>query len=232
MINDKRILAIIPARAGSKRLPNKNILELSGKPMVLWTIDAAINSKYIDKIILSSDSENILNLFKKSERILLQKRPEFLASDRASSFDVIKYCLEQLDEVFDILVLLQPTSPLRTFEDINAALEFYINMDANSVISVCKTEHSPLWSNTLPKDFNMSGFINKEIINRRSQDLPDYYRLNGAVMISSIMHLLKHKSFFSEQNTFAYIMPKERSVDIDDEYDFIIARALLNNKMI
>ncbi len=228
MLNNKKILAIIPARGGSKRLKNKNILKLAGKPLINWTIEAAINSQYIDNVLVTTDSENISKIAIKCGASVPSLRPKHLAKDTTSSFDVVEYCINNLNEKFDILILLQPTSPLRNNIDIDDALIFFEKKNAKAVVSVCETEHSPLWSNTLPNDFSMDKFIKKENVNIRSQDLPTYYRLNGAIYISNIKDLLFQKQFILKQKTYAYIMSQEKSVDIDNKLDFLIAEAVIN----
>ena len=225
MLNRKTFLAIIPARGGSKRLPRKNILDLAGKPLIAWSIEAGLQSKYIDKVIVTSDDDEILNIAKKfgSETI---KRPDKLASDTATSFDAIKHTIENIDR-YDYIVLLQPTSPLRTAAQIDGAIELLESKNADAIVSVCEMDHSPLWSNMLPKDGSMNDFIRDEVKNKRSQDLEPYYRLNGAIYIIKTDKLLEEKSFFIEKNIFAYRMDRESSVDIDEEMDFIIATALM-----
>ena len=221
MLNGKNFLAIIPARGGSKRLPHKNVLNLAGKPLIGWSIDAALQSNYIDKVIVSSDDEKILNIAKQFGSNTI-KRPDILASDIATSFDAIEHTIANT-EPYDYIVLLQPTSPLRTAVNIDEAIELLIDKNANSIVSVSEMEHSPLWSNTLPNDDNMSHFIRDEIKNTRSQDLQKFYRLNGAIYICKTSELLNNKSFFLKTSTYAYRMSRESSIDIDEEMDFKIA---------
>lgn len=234
MYGNKRILAVIPARGGSKRLPNKNIKELCGKPLISWSVDAGLKSKYIDKLIVSTDSDEIAKVSKKSGADVPFIRPDYLATDSASSFDVIKHsieCLGNKGEHYDYLVLLQPTSPLRTTEDIDLAIEELFSKKANSVTSVCEVDHSPLWSNTLPKNHSMNNFIRKSARGKNSQELNTYYRINGAVYVCLIKSLLEEKSFISKSKSFAYVMDKKKSVDIDTELDFIIAETILKNHL-
>ncbi|MDC1038373.1 acylneuraminate cytidylyltransferase family protein, partial [Candidatus Marinimicrobia bacterium] len=205
MIDGKSILAVIPARRNSKRLPNKNILILVGKPLIAWSIEAGLKSKYIDKVVVSSDSNEILDISKKNGANIV-KRPSELASDFAISFDAIKHTIDILDEKFDFVILLQPTSPLRKSEHIDEALELLINKKGYAVISVCETDHSPLWANKLSKDVSMVGFLKDETLNKRSQDLETYYRLNGAIYICKSEKLLEEKSFFLKENIYAYKM--------------------------
>ena len=127
---------------------------------------------------------------------------------------------------YDYVVLLQPTSPLRSEKHIDEAIELLEEKSADAIISVCETEHSPLWCNTLPQDSSMSTFLRDEVLNKRSQDLPKYYRLNGAIYICKTEKLLENKGFFIKENIYAYKMDKKNSVDIDEEIDFIIAREI------
>lgn len=221
MYTDKTFLAIIPARGGSKRLPRKNVLDLNGKPLMAHTIEAGLKSKYIDKVIVSSDDEEILNISQKYGALTI-KRPDRLASDTATTFDAIKHAIENTNE-HDYIVLLQPTSPLRDENHIDEAIELLEAKGADAVVSVCEMDHSPLWSNTLPEDANMSMFLRDEVLNKRSQDLEKYYRLNGAIYICKTEKLLEEESFFLKENIFSYVMDRESSVDIDEEIDFKIA---------
>ena len=227
MYKNKTFLGIIPARGGSKRLPRKNMLDLCGKPLIAWSIEAGLNSKYIDKVVVSSDDDEILNISSNfgAETI---KRPVELASDTATTFDAIKHTIENVEK-YDYIVLLQPTSPLRNAKHIDEAIELLEIKNADAVVSVCEMDHSPLWSNTLPNDGNMRGFLREEILNKRSQDLEKYYRLNGAIYICKTEKLLEEKGFFLKDNIFAYVMDRESSVDIDEEIDFKIAEVILKS---
>jgi len=226
MINNKKILAVITARAGSKRLPNKNILNLAGKPLIAWTIDTAKKTKYIDKLIVSTDSKDIAEISKIYGAEIPFLRPKELANDKADSISVLKHSIEFFNKEYDYILLLQPTSPLRTTIDINKAIEM-LNKETKAVVSVCETEHSPLWSNTLPKDLSMANFIRPEIKNKRTQDLPKYYRLNGAIYISEIDYFYQNNGFIGNK-TRAYIMSQQNSVDIDTELDFMFCEVLIN----
>ena len=220
-----KYLAIIPARGGSKRVPRKNVLDLCGKPLIAYTVEAALKSKYIDKVVVSSDDEEILQISKKfgAETI---KRPDILASDTATTFDAIKHAIDSLEK-YEYIVLLQPTSPLRNSKHIDEAIELLKEKKASAVVSVCEMEHSPLWSNTLDDTLSMNNFLKDEVLNKRSQDLEKYYRLNGAIYICKTELLLKEKSFFLKENIFAYIMDRKSSVDIDEEIDFKMAEFFL-----
>lgn len=228
MYKDKSFLAIIPARGGSKRLPRKNVLDLAGKPLIAWSIETGLKSKYIDQVIVTSDDEEILEISKQfgAETI---KRPEEFASDTATTFDAIKHTIDNMEK-YDYVVLLQPTSPLRNFKHLDEAIELLEFKNADAVISVCEMGHSPLWSNTLPENGDMIGFIQDEVKNKRSQDLEKYYRLNGAIYICDTNRLLDETSFLLSKNIFAYTMDRESSVDIDEELDFSLAKILIDRR--
>ena len=222
---NKTFLAIIPARGGSKRLPRKNILDLCGKPLISWSIEAALKSKYISKVVVSSDDEEILNISSNFGADIIKRSYE-LANDTATTFDAIKHTINNLEK-YDYIVLLQPTSPLRNEKHIDEAIELLEEKQADAIVSVCEMDHSPLWSNILPEDGNMRGFLREEILNKRSQDLEKYYRLNGAVYICKTDKLLENKSFFLKDNIFAYIMDRKSSIDIDEEIDFLFAERVI-----
>jgi len=224
MHNNKTFLGIIPARGGSKRLPRKNVLNLDGKPLIAHTIVAGKQSKYIDDVIVSSDDDEILEVSKKYGSTTI-KRPEKLASDTATTFGAIKHTIENVKK-YNYIVLLQATSPLRNSQHIDEAIELLVSKNADAVVSVCEMDHSPLWSNTLDETLSMSCFLSDEVLNKRSQDLEMYYRINGAIYICKTTKLLEEKSFLIKDNIFAYKMDRESSIDIDEEIDFKIAEVL------
>ncbi len=160
-------------------------------------------------------------------------RPKELAEDNAKGIDVVLHAIDWLkknnkQKQYDLLMLLQPTLPLRATEDIDKAIELLFLKEAKAIVSVCEVDHHPLWANTLPEDARMKDFIRKEIINKNRQELPVFYRLNGAIYLAYCNYIKEHKSFFGK-DTFAYIMPKEKSIDIDDEFDFLFTELLLNH---
>ena len=232
MYNNKRIIGIIPARGGSKGLPGKNILIFSGKPLIAWSIEQAISSGILDTVIVNTEDKKIAQVARKYGAEIPFIRPKELAEDNVNLIDVILYILEKLisdGDLYDVLVLLQPTSPLRTGEDIKNAIDIFFKKDAKAVVSVCEAEHIPLWTNILPPDGCMKDFIKCEIINRNRQDLPVYYRINGSIYVADTNFLRIEKTFYSEK-TYAYIMPQERSIDIDTLLDFQIAQFLHTQK--
>lgn len=225
MYKNKSFLGFIPARGGSRRLPRKNTLDFCGKPLIAWTIEASQRSKYIDKVLVSSEDNEILNISNKLKATSI-KRPINLASDTSRTFDALIHA-STLIEKYDYQVLLQPTSPLRNEKHIDNAIEFLEKKNADAIISVCETDHSPLWTNTLDDSLSMKNFIDKDFLNKRSQDLDKYYRLNGAIYICKTSKLLKEKTFFLKENIYAFKMDKSVSIDIDDEFDFEVAKNLM-----
>jgi CMP-N,N'-diacetyllegionaminic acid synthase len=227
-----KFLAIIPARGGSKRLPRKNLLQLGGKPLIAWTIEAALRCPYIDEVMVTTDDSEIAEVSKKYGAKIPFLRPDELASDNATSFDAVKHAVDfyraELGKEFDFIIMLQPTSPLRTSFNISEAIKQCAEKQASAIISVCEVDHSPLWMNTLPSDQSMSYFIREDVKNKRSQDLPKNYRLNGAIYICEVSRMLNEKTFFISQDIYAYIMSKETSIDIDDLFDFNLASYLIS----
>ena len=228
MFKNKTFLAIIPARGGSKRLPRKNILNLCGKPLISWSIEAGLKSKYIDKVVVSSDDTEILNISNEL-KVQVIKRPDELASDTSTSFDAVKHAIDNL-ESYEYILLLQPTSPLRNENHIDKAIEILEEKNADAVVSVCEMNHNLLLSNTLDDSLSMEGFISDNLLNNRRQDLKKHYRLNGAIYLCKTDKLLKEKSFFLKKNIFAYVMNSNNSIDIDRKEDFELASLYLSQK--
>jgi len=222
-------LVVIPARGGSKRLPRKNLLPLAGKPLIQWTIEAAKKSIVGSNVVVSTDDEEIATIARSAGADVPFLRPKELAGDSVTTIDVIKDVIYRLG-ISDNIVLLQPTSPLRTEQHINEAVALFEEKQANAVVSVCEIDHPVEWSNSLPNDHNMDNFISNDVRNIRSQDLPTRYRLNGAIYIAKTKVLLKESSFLIGKGSFAYPMKRNVSVDIDDKTDFFFAEALMSHK--
>jgi len=230
MYKEKTILGLIPARGGSKGLPRKNIRPLLGKPLIAWTIEQAKVSKYVDKVVVSTDDEEIAEVAKQYGAKVPFMRPKELARDDTPGIDVVFHAMnwftKNKNKQYDLIILLQPTSPLRTAEDIDKAIELLFLKKAKAIVSVCEVDHHPLWTNTLPENGCMKDFIRKEIMNKNRQELPTFYGLNGAIYLAYWDYIKEQKGFFGKE-TFAYIMPKERSVDIDSELDLKLAEILM-----
>ena len=215
-------LGIILARGGSKGLPNKNLLNCNGKPLIEWTIIAAVNSN-LNKIIVSSDNDEILKIGKKYPNVILDKRPSRLAEDFTSSEEVITYILQKYDILCDNLVLLQPTSPCRLSHHINDALIQFSEQDScDCLISTIKVSNKYLKSfikvnnKAHPIGDNSFPFV-------RRQDLPMLYMSNGAIYIASIKYFTKKKSLFSPERTVMFEMNRVSSIDIDTLKDLELA---------
>lgn len=218
MKNLPKILAIITARGGSKGLPKKNILNLAGKPLIAWTIEAAQQSRYIDKVILSSDDDEIISVAHDFKCEVPFRRPAELATDEASSVDVLFHAIEKVSG-YDYVALLQPTSPLRTSSDIDSAFELMLSSKATSCSSVCETAKSPYWMFSMQSNKVLSRLLQLPTNGHRRQSLPVTYELNGAIYLLNIETLYSEKSLITDK-TIGYEMCRERSIDIDNLADF------------
>lgn len=221
-----KILAIIPARKGSKGILNKNIKNIAGKPLIYWTIDAAKKSKYISEICVSTNCTEIAKISSQFGIDVNKLRPNDLAEDETMISDVILHELSFFNKA-EIICLLQPTSPLRTYKHIDEAISNFFADNASALVSVMKTKHSPLWSFEVNDKNHINPFFSWEKMNKRRQDLPETYMLNGAIYLAKKDFFKKNKSFFSN-NTIVYKMDSNVSIDIDDIDDFILAE----NKLI
>lgn len=210
-------------------MPRKNLRPLYGKPLIAWTIEAAHKSRYIDHVVISTDDAEIASVAKDWKAEVPFLRPAELATDTATMVAVVIHALDILKSqgtTFDLFMLLQPTSPLRTQEDIDSAVETIFQRNALSIISVCQVEHHPFYANILTDDLCLKDFIRPEVRNKNRQELPAYYRLNGALYLCFCDQFRQEKGFFGAR-TYALVMPQERSVDIDSEIDFALSEALL-----
>lgn len=220
------VLAIIPARGGSKGIPRKNLIEVAGKPLIQWTIEAALESEIITEIVVSSDDEEILSFSKGFENIICIKRPVELAQDNSPTVPVMIHAINQLKDQFDYVVLLQPTSPLRNSKDIDDAFDVLVKSNGNSLISVVQPEHHPYKSFKRDNNGFLSGIINNEFPFTPRQELPEVYQPNGAIYIIEKDVFLEFENLFT-QNTIPFSMPPNKSLDIDTEEDLEKITALL-----
>jgi len=222
------IIAIIPARGGSKKLPRKNIRLLNGRPLIYYTIKAAQKSKYLERIIVSTEDKEIAEIAKKFGAEVIN-RPRELARDETPTLPVLQHVIRHLEEKEDyrpdVIVILQPTSPLRTPEDIDAAVKKFRETKCDSVVSVCEVEHPIHWMYTLDGD-RMKPLMKDGARITRRQDAPMVYRLNGAVYVTRRDTIMKENKVLTD-DTRAYIMPAERSIDIDTKLDFKVAEIIL-----
>ena len=229
MWNNKSFLAIIPARSGSKGLKDKNIMLLKNKPLIAYTIEAAQKANIFDDIIVSTDSSLYQNIAIKSGASAPFLRPNDLSGDTATSKEAILHTLKELKKQgkdYDYFMLLQPTSPLRTAENILESIEVLRKEQANAVVSVCKANHSQDLMMYLQENNCLDGLL-KGIPSIR-QKQKETYVLNGAIYLCNTSYYLKYENFY-EARCYAYIMDKYHSVDIDDIYDFKYAEALFDN---
>ncbi|MBU3190620.1 acylneuraminate cytidylyltransferase family protein [Clostridium bowmanii] len=228
MINED-ILAIIPARGGSKGILRKNIKILNGKPLIAYTIEEALKSKYIKRVIVSTEDEEIASISKAYGSEVPFLRPKELANDDTATIDCILHMLDSLREkeryIPKYVCLLQCTSPLRTVEDIDGTIEKLLKTGIDGSVSVCEAEVNPYWTNIFDGD-KLKYFIEEGRQIVRRQDLPKIYRVNGAVYVIK-MNVLMHKKTFETENITGYVMNNEKSLDIDNEIDFKFAELLM-----
>lgn len=217
MYKNKKILALITARKNSVRLKKKNFLTFFKKPLIYWTISSALKSKYLDSIYVSTDMVEILKFSKKFKKIKTLRRKRSLSTSNISSYEVINDFLKK-QKNYDYICLLQPTSPLRTNADIDSSIEKIVEKNCTSLISISKRVNG-----------NLKVSLNTEgLLNNKSKNKSEYY-INGAVYITKMGKKKTIKSFMTSK-TLGYIMPKSRSIDIDNLKDFKKAENYIKNK--
>lgn len=226
------ILAIIPARGGSKGLPRKNVLPLLGEPLIAYTIKEAKKSKYITRIIVTTDDDEIAGISLKYGAEVPFRRPKELAGDNTSTNDVIEHVLNVIvkeeEKLPDIICLLQCTSPLRTVSDIDSTIEKMLKTNSDSAVAVCEVESNPYWTNIFEGE-RLEYFLEEGKNITRRQDLPKIYEINGAVYVARTESFKKYKTL-ETPNMTGYVMEKEKSIDIDTLIDFKMAEFILINK--
>ncbi len=228
-----KILAIIPCRSGSKGLKDKNIKELCGKPLCAYTIEAAIEANCFEEVHFSTDSAEYAKIAEKYGAKVPFLRDSILATDTSSSWDVVKKVTQRYAEkgkVFDAVMILQATSPLRSSEDILNAIKLFKEKSANAIVSVAETEHSPYWSAELPEDGNMAVFHERVKNVYRRQEGAVSFSLNGALYLVKVPYLFECENIFQER-CYAYVMPQERSFDIDTQFDFDLCSFLMSERL-
>jgi len=228
MIEGKTILAVIAARGGSKGLAGKNIADAGGKPLIGWTIDAAHGSRYLDRTVLSSDDDEIIAVAREAGCEVPFVRPAEIAGDTSPVEVALIHALDQLAEPYDYLVLLQPTSPLRVTEDIDGAIEKCHASGAPACVSGGESVKSPYWMFHLKDDGTLSPVIESENFKTRRQDIPAAYVTNGAAFVARVPWFREHQTFYGP-DTVLYVMPRERSMDVDTALDLTIVRTLLES---
>jgi N-acylneuraminate cytidylyltransferase/CMP-N,N'-diacetyllegionaminic acid synthase len=225
-----KYLAIIPARGGSKGLPKKNILNLAGKPLIAHTIEAAIKSKCFTNIVVSTDCQEIKKISLEWGAKVIDRPPE-LATDTASSLDVINHVLtiqEKNNELNECFMLLQPTSPCRNYEHIQQAINKYKLTNSNSLVSIMKSDH-PIQKFVYKKKDGIEPVFSWEDLTKPRQDLEDTFGINGAIYISKSQDFIKNSNLFSSP-LIGYEMDRNSSIDIDNEEDFYLAEYYINRK--
>jgi len=229
------ILAVIPARGGSKGIPRKNIKLLCGKPLLAYTADAALSSKYICRTILSTEDEEIASTGRALGLDVPFMRPVDLAQDNTPSLPVFQHALNALLQTenykSDIVVILQPTSPLRLTNHIDEALEIFLNSDADSLVSIVDVPHNmnPYSVMRLSSDGYLSNFIEYDELNNLRQLKPSFVARNGAaIYICKAENILKNGSLYGDK-TLGYLMNRFESIDIDDEFDWYVAESILRS---
>jgi CMP-N-acetylneuraminic acid synthetase len=230
VLSGKKILGLVTARGGSKRLPRKNVLPFNGDPLIAWTIRAGLGSMYLDKVIVSSEDKQIQRIAVDYYADLVIDRPQELASDSASSVDValhaLDHCADQ-GETFDYLVLLQPTSPLRESRHIDDALVLMKEKAARAVVGVCMTEHPTSWMGKISPTLSMDSFIEHGRFKPEDRSPEDAdYQINGAVYVIEVSELRARRTFFPAREAYAYIMSRDESVDVDTHSHFLLAESL------
>ncbi len=228
MIGEKKILAVIPARGGSKGVPRKNIRELAGKPLIAWTIEAAKKSKYIDRLILSSEDPEIIEVAKSYGCEVPFVRANELAQDDTPGIEVVLDAVQRCPGYTHVL-LLQPTSPFRTHKHIDDLIEEFNQAKINCIVSVTKPDKHPMWSFLMTDDNSLTPFYDYDIpLNR--QALPPAYVLNGAFYLAGINWLIKKRTFLSKES-YGFVMSQDISLDIDTEIDFKFCEFLMKNEL-
>ncbi len=229
MYKGKKFLAIIPARGGSKGVPRKNIKMLAGKPLIAWTIEEAKKSKFIDTCIVSTEDEEIKSVAEQWGGNVPFMRPMELAQDDTPGIEPVLHAMKMIPG-YEYVVLLQVTSPLRTVEDIDGAIAYCLDRDCESCVSVTETEHSPYWMYRMDEQSCLRPILKiaKEESYQR-QKLPKAYQLNGAVYVANVAFVQRERGFIGE-GTLGYMMPQERSYDIDTVLDFKVATVLIEQR--
>lgn len=235
MYKKNTVLCIIPVRGGSKGLPGKNSMELCGKPLIAYSIEHAKQSKYIDRVIVSTESRLLADISEKYGAEVPFIRPEELAEDDSNIMDVLLHAIDWMETresyFFDIIILLHATSPLRTVKDIDNCIKLLIDKNADNVLSVTESHRNPYFNMVEVNDFGQVALVkNGNFANRQSA--PKVFDMNASIYVWWKDIFKKEKTTFSPKSLI-YIMPKERSIDIDDAIDFKIAEILLKgNKQV
>jgi CMP-N,N'-diacetyllegionaminic acid synthase len=228
-----KILGVIPARGGSKAIPRKNLAVLANRPLIAWTVEVAIASDSLDRLVISTDDPEIAKIGKKFGAEVPFLRPAELATDTSTSMDVVLHTIHWFDENEnyqpDYVLLLQPTSPLRTVTDIRKSIELLLAKRGDSVVSVCETHQHPFWMKGVDEKGRLVDLSPQSSAPTRRQDLPSVFALNGAIYLALRGFLLSQRTFISDR-TYAYVMPENRSLDVDSPWDLYLADLILRDR--
>lgn len=230
MKNNKKFIAIIPARSGSKGIKNKNLTKLNGKPLIAYSIESGLKSRYIDKVVVTTDGEEIAKISKQFGAEVPFLRPKSLSSDKSKTIDAVLHCIEELrnlDEEYDYMVLLQPTQPLRQYWHIDEAIELILEKDEETLVSVSKVKEHPILMRAID-DYGHGINLLKETSTKRRQDFQDFYKVNGAIYINKINDNLNKNTSLND-NKLVYIMDDKYDIDIDEILDLYIAEIKMKN---
>lgn len=230
MLCNKKILAIIPARSGSKGILHKNIVDVNGMPLIAYTIRAAQESKFIDRIYVSTDGPEIAEVCSEYGVVVDSLRPPHLATDEARTIDVLRYTIELLrskNENYDYVILLQPTQPLRASVHIDEAIKLLFIHQSASIISVSEVEEHPLFMRKINEHGRLESLLKKSSTVRR-QELPVYYKVNGAIYINTVSDIFDVGISLND-NKIPYVMDKEFDLDVDTLDDLERLRRMLKS---
>ena len=234
--DDHKVLAVIPARAGSKRLPGKNIRPLGGQPLIAWTIGAAVSAGVFDKVLVSTDDAGIAEIARQHGASVPWLRPAAMSSDTATSLDVLLHAVDQekgSGAEYDCVALLQPTSPFRTAGTIAAGVRQCLSGDGMPVVAVSPVRTHPELSFKLDARGRMSRYCPERTgVSLRSQDLPEAFEVNGALYVASVQYLRSHRTFFGPDATALVVRSRAESVDIDDDWDWQLAEWIVSSKVV
>ncbi len=225
MIDGLSVLALVTARGGSVGLPGKNLLQVGGRSLLARAIAAGQGAASVDRVVLSSDNPEIIQAALMAGCEVPFVRPAELAIGEARSIDVVRHALALLPETYDLLVLLQPTSPLRLAADIDAAVRLCVARGAPACVSLTPADKPPHWMHALSEHQTLQPVLPDHDRASRRQDLPPAYAVNGAVYVARTDWIAEHDSFVGPE-TVGYVMPRERSIDIDDALDLMLAEAI------
>lgn len=229
MYKDKRILAVIPARGGSKGIPRKNIVNVLGKPLIQYTIEEALLSRYLDNVIVSTEDEEIARISQKCGAEVPFLRPKELATDDSKTIHTLLHAIDFYEKrgvFYDYIVLLQPTQPLRKHWHIDEAIEKIIDNKAKGLVSISRVKDHPILIRKKDQNDLLTSIL-KENSTVRRQDFPEYYKINGAIYINKIDNDFNSNTSLND-NSLGYVMDAKYDLDIDDPLDLELLKIILN----